>query len=85
MSGNLVIGSPGYRLNRKLTMRFKFFFNLILNTRNRSRNGYNLVNDMISKNVDKRVNITTFRRSNKITNFSIFNSIMTHIEINFIY
>lgn len=47
-------------------------------------NGFDVVNDVSQKNVDKRVNVLTSRRSSKMTNLA-FNNIISHIGINFIY
>lgn len=44
---------------------------------------FNLINDVRWKNVDKKVNIRTSKRCNKIIKFNIINYMMTHISIKF--
>lgn len=65
-------------------MRYKFSFSLILNTRNKSRDGFNLVNDMIKKNV-LTIGLISQHLEEAIESLALefFNNIMTHIEINF--
>lgn len=63
---NLVIVIPSCSLYEKVTMRCKFSLNFVFNIWNRNRDGFNLFNDMIQKSIDKRVNIPTSRRSDKL-------------------
>lgn len=83
-NGKLIIVSAGCKLDRKLIMRCKFSVNFIFNIKNRIMNDFNLAKDVIAKNIGKRVNISVFRRSNKIINLIILDNIMTHIGISFI-
>lgn len=85
MMGDLLIICLSCRFERSLTMRCKFLYNFTFDVNNRNLNCFNLINYVIWKNIDKVINVLKYSGVNKITNFSIFHNVTTHIWINFIY
>lgn len=75
MRDDLIIVYTCCRFKRKHAVRRKFSFNFVFGTKNRNCKYFNLVHDVILKNIDKQVNIQMFSGGNKITNYSIFHNV----------
>lgn len=65
MMNNLIIVCTSCRFNRKFTMKRTFPFNSLFDISNKNFNYFNLVNNVVRKNIEKGVSVTMFSGGNK--------------------